>query len=174
MQHSSKGDDSERIDQLTLVSRKQSGLSGAPSTDRLTNSFKKFLDNKVGSNSKLLVLPVNEKVLSFRRSEEKASFMASIESLTKWALTCLRLNTGDNRYNAEKVSYRRGCIECINFIIRATLSVGEVPLLKIALKLLASVYAYFNELKLAVQAYERLRDVSAEDRDFFMVMFAYK
>jgi hypothetical protein len=47
-------------------------------------------------------------------------------------------------------------------------------LVKIALKLLASVYAYFSELKLAVQAYERLRDVSAEDRDFITVMFAYK
>lgn len=145
----------------------------APSTDRLTNSVKKYIDNKV-SNSKLLFLPQNEKVLSFRRSEDKAAFITSIEQLTKWALTCLRLNTGDNRYNAEKVSYRRGCIECINFIIRATLSVGEVHILKIALKLLASIYTFFSELKLAVQAYERLRDVSAEDRDYLMVMFAYK
>lgn len=172
MQHSSKGDDSERINQQPQVNRRQIGLSGAPSTESLISSVKKFLDNKVASNAKLLFLPANEKVLSFHRSEEKASFIASIESLTKWALTCLKLNTGDNRYNAEKVSYRRGCIECINFIIRATLSVGDISLLKIALKLLASVYAYFNELKLAVQAYERLRDVSAEDRDFIMVMFA--
>ena len=146
-------------------------MSVAPS-DRLLASVRKMLSKE--NNSKLMYLPSNEKVLSFRRCEDKAAFLASIEQLTKWALTCMRLNTGDTRYNAEKISYRRGCIECLNFIIRATLSVGDVPTLKLAIKLLASVYTYFSELRLAVQAYERLRDVCTEDQDFIMVMFAYK
>ena len=102
------------------------------------------------SNPRLFFLPAGEKVLSFRRSEEKIKFLAQVEQLSRWALTCLRLNTGDTRYNAEKVSYKRGCIECLNFIVRASLSVPEVQLLKAALKLLSAVYIYFNELKLGV------------------------
>ena len=133
-------------------SRRQSIASNSEraSTGHQVQPRKLMIKETLKSNSRLFFLPAGEKVLSFRRSEEKIKFLAQVEQLSRWAVTCLRLNTGDTRYNAEKVSYKRGCIECLNFIIRASLSVPEVQLLKAALKLLSAVYIYFNELKLGV------------------------
>jgi hypothetical protein len=62
----------------------------------------------------------------------------------------------------------------LNFIVRASVSIPEVTILKAALKLLAYVYIYFKKLNFAVSTLERLRDVSNEDMDYQTVMYALK
>lgn len=87
----------------------------------------------------------------------------------------MKPDTGkDKRYNEERQHYNRGCIDCANFIVRASLSVPDIPMLKIALRLLASLYIYFGETAFAVNTLERLRDVAVEDLDFLTVMWVYK
>jgi len=86
----------------------------------------------------------------------------------------MKINKNESRYNSVKIPYKRGCIDCINFIVRASVAVPEVHLLKLALKLLAFLYIYFGSLKYAIGAFERLRDVAYEDLDFNTVMFAFK
>lgn len=121
-----------------------------------------------------MILPHGEKQLSFTKNQGKVLFLSEMEQLTRWALSCLRLNTGDTRYNAERVSYKRGCIDCVNFIVRACVNVPDVNLLKCALKTLSFTYIYFGETGFAVQTLERLRDVAMEDQDLGSVIFAYK
>jgi hypothetical protein len=65
-------------------------------------------------------------------------------------------------------------VECLNFIIRACLSIPEIRLLKQALKILAYTYMYFQEIPFAVSTLERLRDVAVEDLDQACVIGAYK
>ncbi len=73
-----------------------------------------------------------------------------------------------------KAKYKKGVVEALNMIVRASLLVPEVNMLKASLKLLGFLYLFFNKIKYAVISFERLRDVADEDRDFITVMFAYK
>lgn len=48
-------------------------------------------------------------------------------------------------------------------IIRCSLSIPDVNLLKSSLRLLGFIYLFFNKFKFAVDTFERLRDVADED-----------
>ena len=62
----------------------------------------------------------------------------------------------------------------MNFIIRTCISLPQINILKISIKLLAFAYIYFDRNSQAVNTLERLRDVALEDQDYPLVMFAWK
>lgn len=128
------------------------------------------------TNSRFMIeLPYGEVELLYRRDSLKEQMLKDLESLARLGLVCLKINTGEQqRYNTEKLCFKRGVIESLNFIIRACVSIPEVAILKQALKLLAYVYMYFKKQNMAVSTLERLRDVSMEDLDYPTVMYALK
>lgn len=69
----------------------------------------------------------------------------------------------DLSYKCFKAKYKRGCVECLNTIVRSCLLVPDIFLLKSTFKLMGYVYLYFNKLNFAIQCFERLRDTADED-----------
>ena len=104
----------------------------------------------------------NTHEISYKRDENKAIFMDAVEMLRSTSVKCF------------KNKFKKGCVDCVNLTIRASLAIPDLPLLKSALKLLGFLYIFFNKIKYAVSTFEKLRDVADEDVDFSNVMFAYK
>ena len=135
-----------------------------PSLHHLASSRTSLTEFKPKTTQTLTLSLANamKKVQSVRKDDQKELFMESFEMLRSCAVKCF------------KGKYKKGCIDSLNLIIRASLIIPDVLLLKSSLKLLGFLYIFFNKIKFSIACFERLRDVADEDRDFLSVMFAYK
>ncbi|CDW91079.1 histidine acid phosphatase family protein [Stylonychia lemnae] len=113
-----------------------------------------FLNHKFNKN--------NLQVVVSKKDEQKEEYLEAIEIFRQAAVKSF------------KNKYKKGSVDALNMVIRASLIIPDVYLLKSSLKMLGFLYIFFNKMKFAVSCFEKLRDVADEDQDFTYVMFAYK
>lgn len=100
--------------------------------------------------------------MRYVKDENKVLYLDALEKVRHCAIDCF------------KGKFKRGSVDCLNFIAKTCLLIPDVFILKSTFKLLGFLYIFFNKMKFAITSFERLRDVADEDEDFLSIMFAYR